>query len=86
MSINKCKSGGIVAEVPKRMNSLFYGDVLEIRLDINRKDIDKIEHVTCLIVDKELIERAMNTIGIYQGIIYFVSDILCLWNINVNNW
>ena len=52
MSINKCKSGGIVAEVPKRMNSLFYGDVLEIRLDINRKDIDKIEHVTCLIVDK----------------------------------
>ena len=64
MSINKCKIGGIVAEVPKRMNSLFYGDVLEIRLDINRKDIDKIEHVTCLIVDKELIERAMNTIGV----------------------
>ena len=64
MSINKCKIGGIVAEVPKRMNILFYGDVLEIWLDINRKDIDKIEHVTCLIVDKELIERAMNTIGL----------------------
>lgn len=62
MGINNISVAGIVAEEPAFYSNSFYGTALEVKLDINRKDINKIERMTCLIIDYDLIERALDEI------------------------
>lgn len=64
MSINKCRIAGIVAEEPKICKDEFYKEGLEIVLDIDRYDIHKFERIKCVIVDKELIAKAQDSIGV----------------------
>lgn len=64
MSINKCRIAGIVAEEPKICKDVFYKEGLEIVLDIDRYDIHKFERIKCVIVDKELIAKAQDSIGV----------------------
>lgn len=64
MSINKCRIAGIVAEEPRICKDDFYKEGLEIVLDIDRYDIPKFERIKCVIVDKDLITRAQDSIGV----------------------
>lgn len=64
MSINKCRIAGIVAEEPRICKDVFYKEGLDIVLDIDRYDIPKFERIKCVIIDKDLITRAQDSIGV----------------------
>lgn len=70
MGMNKVMVAGIIAEKPKYYSDSIYGDVLEIKLDINRRDINRVERLTCYIINKNLIEKGLNRIQVGD---YFVS-------------
>lgn len=70
MSINKCRIGGIISEKPRICYDGFYKRTLRVKLDINRNDLCKFEHITCLIIDKDLITKAQDSIHVGD---YFVA-------------
>lgn len=71
MGLNKVLVSGIVAEEPEFIANSMYGNALEVKLDVNRKDINKVERLTCYIYNDNLIERALNEVEVGD---YFVSQ------------
>lgn len=64
MGMNKVMVAGIVAEEPTFYSNSFYGNALEVKLDINRRDIDRVERLTCYIINDNLIDKGLNSIEV----------------------
>lgn len=64
MGMNKVIVAGIVAEEPTFYSNSFYGNALEVKLDINRRDIDRVERLTCYIINDNLIDKGLNSIEV----------------------
>lgn len=63
MGINKAMVAGIVAEEPAFFSNSFFGNALQVKLDINRKDLGgRVERLTCLIINDSLIDRGLEEI------------------------
>ena len=63
MGINKAMVAGIVAEEPAFFSNPFFGNALQVKLDINRKDLGgRVERLTCLIINDSLIDRGLEEI------------------------
>ena len=53
MGINKAMVAGIVAEEPAFFSNSFFGNALQVKLDINRKDLGgRVERLTILCVSR----------------------------------
>lgn len=71
MAYNKTIIAGTVITAPEFNMDSVNGDVLHVRLRINRKDIGKSEEVTVSLYDSDLIQRGVQTIEIND---YFVTS------------
>lgn len=60
--MNKVMVAGIVAEEPVFLSNTFYGNALQVKLDVNRRDIHKVERLTCYIISDNLIDRGLEEI------------------------
>lgn len=65
MGLNKAIIAGIVAEKPRFLSDSLYKNALEIKLDINRRDSnDRIERLTCYVINDNLIDKGLNRIEV----------------------
>lgn len=78
MGINNISVAGIVAEEPTFLSNSFYGTTLEVKLDINRKELGKVERIACLIIDDDLIDRGLEEIKTGDFLVCQFAQIITL--------